>query len=71
MLLCCYFLKSLTSTSLLLLFFDAVSDGFVLHVNVLASSDPAENLTGLLAPALLEEPAGALRQEEEADELHH
>lgn len=65
------YLKSFTSTSLFLLFFNAGSDGFILHVNILASSDPAENLTGLLAPPLLEEPAGALWQEAEADKLHH
>lgn len=64
-----YFLN-FTSTGLFLLFLDAGSDGFVLCVNALASSDPAENATGFLAPALLEKPAGALRQEEEADELH-
>ncbi len=64
--------KSFTSTRLFLLFLDAGSDGVVLLVNALASSDLAENLTGLLAPALLEKPAGALRQEEEeADELQH
>lgn len=63
--------KSFTSTRLFLLFLDAGSDGLVLLVNALASSDPAENLTGLLAPALLEKPTGGLRQEEEADELQH
>lgn len=63
--------RCFTSTRLFLLFLDAGSDGVVLLVHVLASSDPAENLTALLAPALLEEPAGTLRQEEEADELQH
>lgn len=65
------YFKSSTSTSLFLLFLNAGSDGFILRVNILASSDPAENLTGLLAPPLLEEPAGALWQEQEADELQH
>lgn len=52
------------------LLLNAGSDGFILQVNVPASSDPAENLTSLLATALLEEPAGALGKEEESDELH-
>lgn len=52
------------------LLLNAGSDGFILQVNVSASSDPAENLTSLLATALLEEPARALWKEEESDELH-
>lgn len=66
-----HFLKSFTSTRPFLLFLDAGSDGVVLLVSAPASSDLAENLTGLLAPALSEKPTGALRQEEEADELQH
>ena len=61
--------KSFTSTRLFLLFLDAGFDGVILRVNALAPSDPAESLTGLLAAALLDKPAGALWQEEEADEL--
>lgn len=60
---------SFTSISVRLLL-NAGSDGFILQVNVPASSDPTENLTSLLATALLEEPAGALGKEEESDELH-
>lgn len=67
----CFLLTSLTSARLSLLFLYAASDGVVLLVNTLASSDPAESLVGLLAPALLEKPTGALRQEEEADKLQH
>lgn len=62
-------LKCFTSTRLFLLFLDAGSDGVEFLVDILASSDPAENLTGLLAPALLKKPAGALWQEEEAHKL--
>lgn len=63
----------LTSAAIsrLLLLLDAGSDGVELPFDALASSDPAENSTSLLAAALLEEPAGALGKEEEADELHH
>lgn len=68
---CYYLLKSFTSTSFFPLFLNAGFDGFELCVSALASSDPAQNLMGLLAPALLEEPTGALRKEKEADELHH
>lgn len=63
--------KSFTSTRISLFFLDAGSDGVVLLVHVLASSDPAENLTGLLAPTLLQEPTGALWEEEEPEELQH
>lgn len=63
--------KYFTSTSLFLLFLNDGFDGVVLLVNVLAPSNPAESLAGLLVPALLEKPTRALRQEEEADELQH
>lgn len=62
---------SFTSIVVRLLLLNAGSHGVELPVDVLACSDPAEDLTSLLAAALLEEPAGALREEEEADELHH
>lgn len=54
-----------------ILLLNAGSDGVELALDAPASSDPAENLARLLAAALLEEPAGALWEEEEADELHH
>lgn len=54
-----------------LLLLDAGSDHVVLLVDAPLPSDPAENLAGLGGPALLEEPAGALRQEDEADELQN
>lgn len=63
--------KTFTSARLFLLFLDAGFDGVILRVNALAPSDPAESFTGLLAAALLDKPAGALWQEEEADELQH
>lgn len=60
-----------TCVAIGLLLLDAGSDGVVLLVDVLPSSDPAEDPASLLGAALLEEPAGALGKEEEADELHH
>lgn len=62
---------SLTSSTVLLLFLDAVFDAVVLLVDVLVSSDLAEHAAGLLGQPTLDQPARALWQEEESQELKH
>ena len=63
--------ESLTSTTVFLLLVDAVLDAVKLLVDVLVSSDLAEDPARLLGQPSLDEPARALRQEEETKELDH
>lgn len=59
------------STSSTLLLVNAVLDAVVLLVNVLVTPDLAEHSAGLLRQPALDQPAGALGQEQEADKLDY
>lgn len=61
----------LTSSAVFLLFLYAVFDAVVLLVYVLVASDLAKHTPGLLGQPMLDQPARALRQEEESQELEH
>lgn len=59
------------STSSTILLVNAVLDAVVLLVDVLVTPDLAKHTASLLRQPVLDQPAGALRQEQEADKLEN